>query len=64
MQKSFLVSFVVSAFVTIAAILSSLAVFDALSWDEVTDNLSKLAIVGLIVLVASYLISSITSQNR
>jgi len=50
---------VVVVFVLIAVVLLSLVVFDALSFDEVTDNLGKLAAVMGIVVVGSAIIGAV-----
>lgn len=53
---------VVTGITFITALLGVLVIFDLLSFDEVVDNVAKLAAAGLIVVVATTIISMMNSK--
>lgn len=56
------VRIVITIIVLTAAILLSLAVFGALEFEEITDNLVKLGLVGLIIIAASSVIGLVNRK--
>jgi len=63
MKNNVVMSFVTTLVIVIATLFASLAIFGALSWNEVGDNLVKVVEVAVIVVVASLLISFITKKE-
>lgn len=56
------VKIVVTIIVLTAAVLLSLAVFGALDYSEIKDNLVRLGLVGLIVIASSTVISIVNQK--